>query len=66
MFEWSKEVSDKIAESGCISDKDMQVVEMALRMYEIHEKILNESIGITDDNFWELKYQIYKNRKNKQ
>lgn len=64
MFEWSKEICDKIAQSGCISDKDLQCVEMALRMYDINNAMLNESIGLVnqdDFDFFELRYQVNKN-----
>lgn len=64
MFEWSKEICENIAQSGCISNRDLQCVEIALRMYDINNAILNESIGITnraDFDFFELRYQVNKN-----
>ena len=68
MFEWSKNLSDKIAESGCLDPKEMQSVELALRLLEIHDHVMNEAIGVEDkeyDNLFDLKYQILKNAKSK-
>ena len=68
MFEWSKKLSDKIAESGCLDPKEMQSVELSLRLLEIHDQVMNEAIGVEDkeyDNLFDLKYQILKNAKRK-
>ena len=67
MFEWSKKLSDKIAESGCLDTKEMQSVEIALRLLDIHDHVRIEAIG-ADDGYGErfdLKYQILKNAKRK-
>ena len=67
MFEWSKELSDKISKSGCVTEQEMQYVEMGLRLMEIHDSMMNESIGVKDEcaGLFELKYQLHKNAKNK-
>ena len=67
MFEWSKKLSDKIAGSGCLDAKEMQSVELALRLLEIHDRVMNESIGADDGygEIFDLKYQILKNAKRK-
>ena len=67
MFEWSKNLSDKIAESGCLDAKEMQSVEIALRLLDIHDHVMNEAIGADDGygEIFDLKYQILKNAKRK-
>ena len=67
MFEWSKNLSDKIAGSGCLDPKEMQSVELALRLLEIHDHVMNEAIGADDGygEIFDLKYQILKNAKRK-
>ena len=68
MFEWSKNLSDKIAGSGCLDPKEMQSVELALRLLEIHDRVMNEAIGADDGygEIFDIKYQILKNAKSKQ
>ena len=63
MFEWSKNLSDKIAKSGCLDVKEMQSVELALRLLEIHDHVMNEAIGADDGygEMFDLKYQVHKN-----
>lgn len=61
MFEWSKGICKKIKDSGCLEPRELQMIEIALRMNELHEKILNENLGIDSDNMFELEYAIHKN-----
>lgn len=61
MFEWSKEICKKIKDSGCLEPRELQMVEIALRMNELQEKILNENLGIDSDNMFELEHAIHKN-----
>ena len=67
MCEWSKKLSDKIAESGCLDTKEMQSVEIALRLLDIHDHVMIEAIGADDGygEIFDLKYQILKNAKRK-
>ena len=62
-----KKLSDKIAESGCLDTKEMQSVEIALRLLDIHDHVMIEAIGADDGygEIFDLKYQILKNAKRK-
>lgn len=46
MFEYSEEICEKISNSGCITNKELQYVEMALKMFESYEEILNQNLGL--------------------
>lgn len=66
MFEWSKEVCNDIKEANCLSKSNLQTVEMALRLYECFEQILDECIGLDirtkeETNFFELEHAVYRN-----
>ena len=58
MYDWSKNIVNKISEANCLSEKDIRVVEIALRMYEIHNDILNECIGLTEDDKYDLQHKM--------
>ena len=58
MYEWSKGVMKKISDSGCLDEKELRMVEVALRTSEIYDYIINECIGLTDDNKYELQHKI--------
>ena len=62
MFEFSKELCNKIKTSDCLEPKELQIVEMALRMWESYEEILNENLGLDrKKDFFQLEYAIHKN-----
>lgn len=63
MFEWSKEICKKIKDSNCLDSSELQMVEMSLRIWESFENILDESIGLSDTNLFELEHAVYRNRK---
>lgn len=57
MYDWSKDIVNKISEANCLPEKYIRVVEIALRMYEIHNDILNECIGLAIDDKYELQHK---------
>lgn len=67
MFEWSKKLAERIALSQCITGRELQAVELALRYWEIHEELLDESLGLNTfcdskpKYDYDLQYQIHKN-----
>jgi hypothetical protein len=64
MYEWSKETMNKIVESNCLNHKDLCCVEIALRMYDIHNKMLNEAIDCGDKEYnFELTHTVVKGYK---
>ena len=58
MYEWSKELVDKIEKAQCLSKKELRMVELALRMSEIHSLMLNECAGISSEDKYELKHKF--------
>lgn len=58
MYEWSKEIIEKIDKANCLDIKELRMVEIALRMSEIHEGIMNECIGVSESNMYELKHRM--------
>ena len=58
MYEWSKEIIKKISDANCLTEKEIRMVEISLRMNEIHEEILNECVGLSEKNKYELEYKI--------
>lgn len=66
MFDWSKGICNKIKESNCLEDTELQMVEVALRTYECHQEILNENLGIDvimrdEKNLFELEHATHRN-----
>lgn len=59
MFEWSKEIVKKIADSGCLDENELHMTELALRMTDIYSSMLDEKIEVTD-NMYELQYSLDK------
>ena len=57
MYELSKEIIEKINTAKCLTLKELRVTEIALRMYEVNEDILDESIGLSNNDKYELKYK---------
>ena len=58
MYNWSKEIINKIERANCLNIKELRMVEVALRMSEIHESIMNECIGVSEDNIYELQHRM--------
>ena len=56
MFEWSKEICKKIKDADCLKFRELQKVEVALRLYELQEFILDEFTGVEDSDMFELEY----------
>lgn len=58
MFEWSKCVMEKIESSGCLDERNLRSVEIALRMYDMYERALDESLGLEEKSLLELSHKI--------
>lgn len=58
MYEWSKKVVKKISDANCLDAVELRMVEIVLRSHEIHEEIMNECIGVSEDNKYELEHRI--------
>lgn len=57
MFSWSKEITKKISDSGCLTERELSLVEIALRMQDCHQGLLNECLGIDDgEKYFDLQY----------
>lgn len=57
MFSWSKTIMKKIVNKEELTERDKQNIEMALRMWDSFENVLDEPLCITEDNFFELEYK---------
>lgn len=68
MFEYEDKICRKIKEAGCLDEKELQAVEISLRLTACHDMLLNEALGLDIDkskqfNFG-LNYAVHKNTKN--
>lgn len=66
MFEWSKEICNKIAESGCLTPKELGMVEISLRVWDAYDELLNENLALDNSNFFELEHSPFRNKSNKE
>lgn len=57
MYEISKEIIEKISKANCLSDSELAIIEIALRINDIYDDILDEAIGLSSENKYELKYK---------
>ena len=57
VYEFSKEIIEKINTAKCLTVKELRITEVALRMYEVNEDILDESTGLSNNDKYELKYK---------
>ena len=57
MYEFSKEIIEKINTAKCLTVKELRITEVALRMFELNEDILDESTGLSNNDKYELKYK---------
>ena len=46
MFHKSEEICKKIKECGCITESELQYVEMGLKMIDCYNEMLNQNIGL--------------------
>lgn len=51
-------IIDKIADSGCLEAKELEIIEAALKLWCIYDEILDVLLGITKDNKFNLKYRV--------
>jgi hypothetical protein len=56
MYEWSKNIIKKIADANILDKNELAMTEVALRMSEIHEGLMNECIGVPDRIDYELEH----------
>ena len=54
MYEWSKSVIEKITKANCLDARDLRMVEIALRVHDVYNDILNECIDLDKSNKYEL------------
>ena len=57
MYEFSKEIIEKINTAKCLTVQELRITELALRMYEVNVDILDESVGLSNNDKYELKYK---------
>lgn len=58
MFEWSKDIVRKIEESGCVSKQELRSIEVALRLYDVYNRALDECLNLEEESFLELEHRI--------
>jgi len=46
MLDKSEDICKRIKESGCITDAELQFVEMGLKMIDCYNEMLNQNIGL--------------------
>ena len=63
MYEWSKRVIKKIADANILDKNELAMTEIALRMSEMHEELMNECIGVSEDSKYELEHVVIKKGK---
>ena len=56
MYEWSKGIIKKIADANILDTNELAMTEISLRMSEIHEGLMNECIGVSDEINYELEH----------
>ena len=58
MFEYSKNLMDKIRNKKELTSNELMTIERSLRLYEINEDMINYQIGLDKDNKYELTEHI--------
>lgn len=58
MFDWSKMIMKKIENGNRLDKHEMAEVEIALRIYDIFEQAMDETLGLDEKSLLELKYKI--------
>ena len=53
----STRIINKIDESKCLNKNELRIVEIALVVNELYQEVLEESIGLSDKNKYNLKYR---------
>lgn len=66
MFEWSKNLCNKLKDADCLSAHELEMIEISLRLYECYTEVLNENLGLDlrtkEANFFQLEHAIHRNR----
>ena len=58
MFEYSKNLMDKIRNKKELTSNELMIIERSLRLYEVNEDMINCQIGLDKDNKYELTEHI--------
>ena len=59
MFEWSKYVMKKIENGESLDERELRQIEVALRMYDLYERALDECLGLEDrENIFQLTHGL--------
>ena len=58
MFEYSKNLMDKIRNKKELTSNELMIIERSLRLYEVNEDMINYQIGLDKDNKYELTEHI--------
>ena len=53
MFEYSKNLMEKIKNKETLTPNEIMTIERSLRLYEINDAMLNYQIGVTTENTYE-------------
>lgn len=67
MFEGIEELCDKISDSSCVTSKELQRIEMALKMFDLYEEMIDQVLGLDMYNDeplgfdFKLKYALERN-----
>ena len=57
MFSWSKDIMKKITDANCLTDRELSLVEIALRLQDCHQGLLNECLGIDNgQKFFDMQH----------
>jgi hypothetical protein len=48
LFEFDDNICKKIDESGCLDEKELRIVELALKIFTAHDIALNQCLGLED------------------
>lgn len=58
MYENSKSIVKKISDSGCLTKSEITAVEIGLRIHDAIDEIMNEYIGVSKENKYELEHKV--------
>lgn len=56
-YKWSKEIINKINNAKIFDENELCTIEIALRMYDVCNDILDESVGLSKENKYELQHK---------
>lgn len=71
LFKQSEEICKKVSDSGCVSGKELQQIEMGLKLFDLYEEMLDQVLGLDlyhNEQLeldFQLKYALERNEINK-